>query len=200
MSDDVETFRHNLIADAALRYPKYATDQVWMFNLYFQPWGYLFTFGEEAAKAAMWVQLDMFAGDAYSAFARSHDGGFCVTNYLRNGGNTEYLIHPIPPDTRFAPVDNEIQEGFLDRGLDLYGNPMVEFHRNEGAQKWADFASKPPYNAYNVPPATARWLLLNNLISGGNDPYVWNPFRGLDIAAAVIVIESVNHPGANPPA
>ena len=152
----------------------------------------------EQVRDALWTQLDRFEGNAYSAFIMcEHDSGACVLRFLATG-DPLVLVSPRPPDTRYAPADTALQLSYLERELDLYGNPMVEFHKNEGARKWATFASRPPYNAYDVLPETARWLLLNNLSGGGNDRYAWEPYRGKTIAEAVLIIEDVNHPGSHP--
>jgi len=198
MALDVAAYREALIAKAALRYPKFTTNLQWMRDLYFQPWAQLASYPDQtAAENAMWAQLDLFEGDAYFAFIKSHDNGYALFAYMRNGNNLAYLIHPPPPDTRYAPANDEVQTSFLNQGLDLYGNPMLPFHQNEGAAHWASHASHPPFNSYDVPPETARWLLLNNLIPGGNDRYIWEPFRGKTIAQAVLIIEDVNHPGSH---
>jgi hypothetical protein len=152
-------------------------------------------FTYEQVRDALWKQLDRFDGNAYGAYVRSHDGGQSLVYFLLGKGE-DVLLNPIPPDTRFAPLDDATQNEFLSKSLDLYGNPMVDFHRNEGAAKWAAFASNPPYNAFDVKPETARWLLLNNLISGGNDRGVWAKFSQKTIAEACYIIESeFNHPG-----
>lgn len=152
-------------------------------------------FTYEQVRDALWKQLDRFDGNAYGAFVRTHDNGFCIVYYLLGKGE-DTLINPLPVDTRFAPLNDDIQLDFLEKGLDLYGNPMTDFHRNEGAAKWAAFASNPPYNAFDVKPETARWLLLNDLIDGGNDRGVWAKFANKTISEACYIIESeFNHPG-----
>ncbi len=70
----------------------------------------------------------------------------------------------------------------MEHGLNPYGDVMDDFHAAEGATKWAQFASSPPFNAYGVFPDTAKWLLVMDLFSGSlNDKYAWEPYRGLTI-------------------
>jgi len=200
--------REKLRADGAVRYAgkkgpgmtgDYAADPSWPYNgEALSALALLITdsrFKYEQVRDALWQQLDKFDGDAYGAYVRTHDNGISLIYFLL-GKNANALLNPIPVDTRFAPLNDEVQLDFLSKSLDLYGNPMKDFHRNEGAAKWATFASNPPYNAFDVKPETARWLLLNNLIDGGNDRSTWAKFSQMTIAEACYTIESeFNHPG-----
>ena len=116
--------REKLRADGAVRYAgkkgpgmtgDYAADPSWPYNgEALSALAMLITdsrFKYEQVRDALWQQLDKFDGDAYGAYVRTHDNGISLIYFLL-GKNANALLNPIPVDTRFAPLNDEVQLDF----------------------------------------------------------------------------------------